>query len=290
MAVSRTVSFVWVVGVYLVAGLAAVGAGALLADFHPLLVAFVADAVATAVVFGFSVLRKNASLYDPYWSVAPVAIALYLLAVPLAEAPNPVRPILVVTLVLFWAIRLTANWATGWEGLHHVDWRYVDLQAKSGAAWPAVNFLGIHLFPTILVYLGCLSLWPALRSPVPLGWLDLLAAVVTAASVVVEMVADLQRRWFAAKNSGTDRVLDVGLWAWTRHPNYLGEVGFWLGLFLFALAGGWEHGWTVVGPAAMLALFLGISIPMMEKRQVARKPSYAEYQRRVPMFFPFFRR
>jgi steroid 5-alpha reductase family enzyme len=167
-----------------------------------------------------------------------------------------------------------------------VDWRYRDLQAQTGVFWPVVNLCGIHLFPTVLVYLGCLAMWPALTSPTPFGLLDVIAAIVTLVAVVVEMVADLQRKAYT-RNAAAGGVLESGLWAWSRHPNYLGEIGFWCGLFLFAVATGWQAWWTLVGPAAMIALFLGISIPMIERRQVARRPEYAALQKRVPVLFPW---
>ena len=149
-----------------------------------------------------------------------------------------------------------------------------------------VNLLGIHLFPTVLVFAGCAALWPAVIGAAPLGLLDAVAAIVTLGAVVVEMVADLQMRAFARDRQDPQEVMQHGLWGWSRHPNYLGEIGFWFGLFLFAMAGGEDAWWTAVGVVSMIALFVGISIPMMEARQVARRPSYAGVQQRIPMLWP----
>ena len=82
-----------------------------------------------------------------------------------------------------------------------------------------------------------------------------------------------------------DGFIVSGVWAWCRHPNYLGEVGFWWGIFLFALAAGWTNWWTIVGPIAMTVLFVGISVPLMDRR-MRRRPGYAEHVERVPALIP----
>jgi steroid 5-alpha reductase family enzyme len=96
-------------------------------------------------------------------------------------------------------------------------------------------------------------------------------------------VADLQLRRFAAPG----RIVDRGLWRWSRHPNYLGEVGFWWGLWLFGLAAAPGWWWTVVGPLVMVALFVFVSVPLMDDRSLARRPGYAEHMRRVPALLPW---
>jgi len=285
---SRSASFIVIVATYLFAGAVALVAGWLAWGLmHPLWVAFVADVAATLAVFVVSLAVRNASVYDPYWSVAPVPIAWFFLALPLEAPADPVRPVLVMVLVCAWAVRLPANWATGWTGLDHEDWRYRKLAADTGKLYPLVNLTGIQLFPTILVYLGCLALWPALRSGTPVGVLDGVALGVGVAAVVIEGVADIQMRAFVRRRTDPGAVMDQGLWAWSRHPNYLGEIGFWFSLWLFALATGWQAAWTGVGWVAMLLLFVFISIPMMERRQLARKPAFAELKGRVPALLPW---
>jgi steroid 5-alpha reductase family enzyme len=81
-------------------------------------------------------------------------------------------------------------------------------------------------------------------------------------------------------------VLSSGLWAWSRHPNYLGEITFWTGLFIMALGASWFNWWTVIGLAGMVLLFTKVSIPMMEERQMERKPGYSEYKQRTSVLFP----
>ena len=256
---------------------------------QPLHVAALADLAATLVVFAASFALDNSSVYDPYWSVAPMALAPWLAAQPSAAGAPLARQILVIGLVTFWGLRLTYNWARGFRGLAHEDWRYVDLRRKTGRAYWLVSLTGIHLMPTVMVYLGCLALSPALTSPRPLGPLDALAAAVTLAAVLIELTADEQLLAFREERREGE-ILARGLWAFSRHPNYFGEVSFWWGLLLFALAADPGAWWSGAGAAAITALFLFVSIPMLDKRSVARRPEYAEHMKRVSALVPWFPR
>lgn len=258
-------------------------------EVHPLRAVAYADLAATLVVFGVSALVDNSSVYDPYWSVAPIAIAPWLAAHPSAAGAPLARQALVITLVTLWGLRLTYNWARGFEGLTHEDWRYVDLRRKSGRAYWLVSLLGIHAMPTVMVYLACLALHPALTSPRPLGPLDALAAAVTLGAIAVELVADEQLRAFRRERREGE-ILARGLWAFSRHPNYFGEVSFWWGLFLFALAADPGAWWVGIGALAITLLFVFVSIPMLDRRSAARRPAYAEHMKRVSALVPWFPR
>jgi steroid 5-alpha reductase family enzyme len=264
---------------------AALAVGVLLGDRHPLVVVAAADLAGTVVVFAFSVRYDNSSLYDPYWSVAPVPIGLYLALAPVTESPSRARQAAVLLLVGAWAVRLTYNWASQWRGLGHEDWRYVDIRRQSGRAYWAVSFIGIHLLPTIMVFGGCLPLLPALAAGErPFGWVDVLAIAATASAIVIEATADRQLRSF--KDSGETGTLTSGLWAYSRHPNYFGENLFWWGLFLFGLAADPRYAWTIIGPAAITTMFLVVSIPMIDRRMLARRPDYTEVMQRLPALIP----
>jgi len=254
---------------YLAALAAAIATGLALPGRHPLLVTAVADVVATLVVFTASVRHDNSSLYDPFWSVAPVPIVAFWLTL----GPTTARGALAVALVLAWAVRLTWNCMARWGSLAEEDFRYREIRGKTGRwYWPASLF-SIHLFPTAWVFLGLLPLFPVLARPAaPPGWLDTVAFLVTAGAILLEALADLQlRRFVAGRRDPTER-LETGLWAVSHHPNYLGEVLFWWGLWLFGMAAepGWW--WTVVGPLAITALFMLVSIPWMDRRLAARHP------------------
>src|SRR5215510_7429987 len=149
---SRTAAFAWIVGVYAVAAAVALAVASWFSTRPLWEIVALADAAATVVVFGFSVLFDNSSVYDPYWSVAPMVIAPSLSCASASAVP-PLRKVLVLVLVLAWGARLTYNWGRNWRGFSHEDWRYVEYR-KPGRPYWLVSFLGFHLLPTIWVYLG----------------------------------------------------------------------------------------------------------------------------------------
>lgn len=283
---SRVRSFAIVTGAYVVALLAAIATARVLGNDAPILTAFAADLVATFVIFGFSMAFANSSLYDAYWSVAPPVIALYWASSPDAIVAVPGRQALVLLLVFAWAIRLTWNWARGWPGLHHEDWRYTELRENGVAPYWLVSLTGTHYFPTLQVFLGCLPLYAAVALGTrPLGALDALATLVTAGAIALETIADEQLRAFNRTKQPGD-ICDRGLWAWLRHPNYLGEVLFWWGLWLFAVSAAPAWTWSVIGPLAITAMFIFASVPMLDRRSLARRPGYDAWMKRVPALVP----
>lgn len=249
-----------------------------------------ADIAATCVIFVFSVWYRNSSFYDAYWSVAPIMIAGSLFV--LGQSGNLTRELLVLILVSMWGVRLTWNWAYGWSGLDHEDWRYGMLQEKTGVFYWPVSFAGIHMFPTILVFLGCLPLFPVFTTNNPLNGWDLIAALMTLGAIALEAEADRELHQFRETRSSVKEILDQGVWSWCRHPNYLGELGFWLGLYLFGVAAyegvvTWRSGiYMAVGPISMLLLFIVVSIPMIDKQMVATKPDYEAFKRRSFALLP----
>ena len=288
---SRARSFAWLAVAYVAALVAALATGMALRGRDPILVALAADAVATVVVFGFSMALDNSSMYDPFWSVAPVPIVVYWAMAPGGAEAVAMRQGLVVILVTAWALRLTANQLARWHGLGDEDYRYVDIRRKTGKFyWPA-SLVSLHFMPTAWVFLALLAVWPALNGPGrPLGWLDALGVAVTAAAIAIEAAADLELRRFMARKRERGAVLSTGVWAWCRHPNYLGELGFWWGLFLLGYAAQPARWWNWVGPLAITALFVFISIPMKDRRMLANHPEWAAHMKRTSALFPMPRR
>lgn len=253
----------------------------------------IADVVATGVVFVFSRAFGNSSFYDAYWSVIPpLLFGYWWWQGPIGlTGPGALRCWLLAVVIGYWAVRLTGNWAYGFAGMHHEDWRYPLLRDGAGRWEFPVDFFAIHLFPTLQVFVGMLPVYVAATRPGDgMLWLAWLAFAVGVAAVTLELAADTQmHRFVARRRAGTEAatVMDQGLWAWSRHPNYLGEIGFWLSLALFGVAaapGSWW--WLFVGVVVMVAMFLGASIPLMEKRSLERRPRYADVMARVPMLVP----
>lgn len=276
-------------GLIVVAYIACLVAGAAilpLFDFGAIGNAFVADTVATIVIFLFSLKYKNSSFYDPYWSVIPPFLGLYWIMLEPAAVDSP-RVWLVMALVTYWAIRLTANWTIHWGGLSHEDWRYPIVRERAGVFAIPADFLGIHMFPTLQVFLGCLPIYAVIQNPEgPLGLIDALAFTVTFGAVVIEMLADIQLHAFIRKKKPGEYI-NQGLWAWSRHPNYFGELAFWWGLMIFGLGVAPQDWWWIMpGALSMTIMFLFVSVPWMDKRSLERRPAYAEQMRRVSALIP----
>ena len=283
-----TKAFLLVIAAYVLAGVAALGTAILFRAQSPIVIVGLADLAATIVVFIFSLITNNSSMYDPYWSVAPLPIALFWLLQPGSNGFANPRHVLIFVILCLWAIRLTTNWAISWRGLGHEDWRYEDIRKQTGAFYWPVSFLGIHLMPTVLVFLGSLALWPTLSDRrTQLTWLDGIAALVMLTAVIIEGTADFQMRRFRRSPGAEHQAIPPGLWSVSRHPNYFGEVLFWWGLYLFVPLAYPNFWWIIIGPLAILLLFLGVSIPLMERHLLARHSAYTEYQKRISRFFPW---
>ena len=255
---------------------------------HLWLDGLIADLIATLVVFAASRIHGNSSFYDAYWSVLPPFLAAYWWLERSDEATDA-RFWLLMLVLLVWAVRLTANWVYSFPGLHHEDWRYGPMkeQAREKAPWlePVVDLMGIHVIPTLQVFLGMVPVYVVTREGRDLWWLDVVALLVGLGAIALETVADVQMHRFG-RTKQPGQVMDQGLWSWSRHPNYFGEFSFWLSLGLFGLAASPSSWWCLVGAVAMLAMFLGASIPMMEKRSLERRPQYQQVVDRVPLFVP----
>lgn len=279
---SKTTSLIIVLVVYIFSiGIAWLILGMEL-NMHPLVQMLVADVVATILVFGASLVFNNSSMYDPYWSVFPIFAAFYWLGEFGAQG-DELRNIILVGLISLWGIRLTLNWARGWEGMGYQDWRYVKLQKDNGKLYWLVSFSGVHMFPTLIVFLGLVPVYYILQTPSPFGLLDVIASFVVLAAIVIETVSDEQLKKFLKSGGG---VMKTGVWSWSRHPNYFGEILFWVGLFMFISEPfSSANYWKISGVVVMILLFNGISIPMMEKRQI-KKDGYDDYKKRVSRLIP----
>lgn len=277
----RAASFGIVAGVYVIAA----AVGILVYNLLPATVLFVwrlliADVVATCVTFVFSLIFRNASVYDPYWSVQPIVILACIMT---SQSITPLRLATLVA-VFFWGIRLTANWAYTFHGLDHEDWRYRMLCEKTGKAYPLINFVGIHMVPTLIVY-GCtLPAAVVLMSSADGNFISYLALVLSLGAAVMQGIADIQMHRF--RKSGRGGFVRDGLWKNSRHPNYLGEILMWWGIGISAVSAlGLNYWYLLVGALANTLLFFFVSIPMADKRQ-SRKVGFDEYKSETHMLLP----
>lgn len=277
---NRTISFVVIALIYIIAALF----GILLGKFLPYNIfinIFIADIFATIIVFFFAIILNNSSVYDPYWSVAPLFIAILLFV-----SYQPINVINILLLISFavWGIRLTANWAYTFPNLTVQDWRYTHFQNKFPKIWQLVNFGGIFLMPTLVVYMCFVPAIALFKANIAFNAVSLIGFIITLIAVALETFADYQMQSFRKKGIG--KVINEGLWKYSRHPNYLGEILFWWGIYVMAIPLWNSYWWIFVGAVINTLMFLFISIPLAENRYIKRE-GYTEYKKSTSMLIPF---
>lgn len=275
---SRAKSFILMALIYLVAIIAGILVYEVL-PFNAYISLLIADVVATAVTYLYSVIFDNASVYDPYWSVAPIVIVLYLVS---SYGLNTLSTLILIA-VLFWGIRLTANWAYTFKGLSHQDWRYTMIQKKTGKIYQLVNFVGIHLVPTLVVYCCVVPVVYAFENNLSANFGSIYFFIMAIIAVVIQGTADIQMHKYR-KNKKTP-FIRTGLWKNARHPNYLGEILMWWSVALMVVCAQPSAWVLIAGAAANTLLFVFISIPMADARQ-AKKEGYDEYKRETRALLP----
>jgi len=229
---------------------------------------------ATMFIFIGSVILKNSSLYDPFWSVAPIPIVLYLV---LNYENSITLKLLVLAPIFFWALRLTRNWIISWQGFEHEDFRYKKLKNTNKLKAEINNFFGIHLFPTLIVNLSLYPLLFILTNNINTSIFLYFASIFTFLAVLLETVSDEQMRVFRNNPLNKGKTMRYKLWKYSRHPNYLGEILFWFGIYFMGLSSGLAPFWIIICPLTMLALFVFISCPMMDERSLKNRPNYRSY-------------
>ena len=283
----KTKDLCLIYGIYLLAFAIAAAVAAVAGTAATAVLVF--DVVATVVVFIGSVALHNSSVYDPYWSVTPMVIAAWLYC---RYDCWDIWHIVVLVALFAWGIRLTLNWQKNTTGLDWEDWRYRNYRDNNGPfMWFILNFFGIHMMPTLLVFAGLIPLMTIVT--VPLNAWCLVGVAIMLGGALLEHLADTHMRAFlqATKDSKERTTCRTGIWRLSRHPNYLGEITFWWGLAAVYFSASpvvaeplfWVKG--LGGAVAMFLLFECISIPLMEKRQLARRSDYRDYQRTTSRLF-----
>ena len=243
---------------------------------------FAADVAATVFLYLVSLPLGNASVYDPYWSVAPVVILpLCMQAFGVWNAGT----IALLFCVTYWGIRLTANWAYTFHGYDHQDWRYTMLREKTGALYPLVSRFGIMLFPTLVVYL---CLLPALHyiQTGGVNLLTLLGFALCLSATTLQLIADIQLHRFQKQAAHRGQIIRSGVWRHARHPNYLGEILMWWGVYAVLLSVRPDLWLLGIGALTNTLMFLFISIPLAETRMAGYKEGFDRYVKETNRLLP----
>lgn len=228
--------------------------------------------------------RRN-DLADVAWGFGFLLVAATSLLLQSGSGPVAGRPLLITALVAVWGIRLSLHIHFRNRGKPE-DFRYRNWREEWGTHVISRSYLQVFLLQGILlVLISTPVIYINSAANPPLGYADIPGVLVWAAGFLFEAVGDFQLRRFARNPVNKGRIIGSGLWRFSRHPNYFGEVLLWWGIYLIALAvpGAW---WTVIGPATITYLILKVSgIPMLEAKYRGN-PEYEVYQRRTSSFFP----
>ena len=235
--------------------------------------------------------QRNFSYVDLGWSANFAVLALIY---GLLGNGDPTRRLLICGMYALWGVRLALHLAARIVG-EPEEGRYAQLRTQWGATGSVpLKFLGFFQLQALLnIVLGMPMLLAAVNPTAGLHALEVAGLGVWTLALVGESVADHQLKAFkrdASGRGGEGAVCDVGLWGWSRHPNYFFEWIIWIGYALFALAS--PHGWLALGaPALMLYFLLNVTgKKLLEKRMTRARPDYAAYVARTPGFFPWFPR
>jgi steroid 5-alpha reductase family enzyme len=242
---------------------------------------------AAAVLLWLLSLRlRDASIVDIFWG--PGIAGVVDIAAWLGHAGGP-RASAVLFLVNLWAIRLGAHiWARHSNIQGGEDHRYGAMRSKFGRNWWWLSLIQVFLLQAILIWFIPAPLVAAvLYSRVPMHWLDYLGLAIAACALIFEALADFQLAAFRADPSAKGKVMDRGLWGWSRHPNYFGESVMWWGYVVIGFAASHQW-WLLLSPVVVTFLLLQVSgVALMESDIAQRRPGYAEYKRRVSAFVPW---
>lgn len=228
---------------------------------------------------------RDVSIVDSAWPLMFLAAANVFIVM---GGVYDIRTLLVFTLVVLWAVRLCEHltWRNWGEP---EDRRYRAIREKYSPNFAIKSLFIIFAFQALLAWLVAMPLWPALTLQTAFSLWDVLGIALWAVGMFFEMVGDWQLARFKANPANSGKVMDKGLWRYTRHPNYFGECLIWWGFYAFAVSSGaW---WTIVGPLLITWLLLKFSgVVMLESNIAERRPAYRDYITRTNAFIPGPRR
>jgi steroid 5-alpha reductase family enzyme len=230
--------------------------------------------------WGVATARHNVGLVDIFWSLFLLLAA----TVALLQSPPTPRSWLTMALAAAWALRLAAYLAVrNWSAPE--DRRYQAIRARNEPGFVWKSLFIVFGLQAVLAWLVSAPLVAAISAPGAAGIIGWAGAGLAAFGIAYETAADWQLARFKNQAGNAGRVLDTGLWRYSRHPNYFGEFCVWWGFYLLAAdAGGW---WTVFSPLLMSLLLLRISgVTLLERDIGERRPAYRDYVRRTRTFFP----
>jgi steroid 5-alpha reductase family enzyme len=233
-----------------------------------------------------SLALRNSSIVDIFWGTGFVIVSWVAYAV--GHDGDPARKLLLAGLVSLWGLRLSLYILWRNRGKPE-DFRYAQWRRENGTSWWWISFFKVFVLQGVLLWIISAPLVATQVSPTPgrLGVLETLGVLIWAIGFFFEATGDWQLARFKADPANRGRLMDQGVWRYTRHPNYFGDAAQWWGFYLFAAATGWGA-LTVFSPLLMTFLLVRVSgVGLLEKTLRDRKPGYREYMERTSAFIPW---
>jgi steroid 5-alpha reductase family enzyme len=242
-------------------------------------------------LWAYSVRIRDVSFIDAFWAFGMVLLAWATWAQ--SSAPDA-RSHLLIGLTSLWGLRLTFHLWTRWRA-HGEDPRYAKIMGsvmdKKGWSWSKTSLLSVFLTQAPLLFITSLpaqlGIWASEGGNIALGPLALCGTIIAIIGILFETIGDSQLNAFRANPANKGKVLDTGLWRYTRHPNYFGDACTWWGIWLIACETGLAGWVSVIGP-----IFLTFTLtrwsgkPLLERGMKKTRPEYADYVARTSGFFP----
>jgi len=250
-------------------------------DWRAAFAALAAIALLALLGWARSAVRRNVNIVDSLW---PLFFLLAALTYAGAAGAGGPRALLLLALVALWAPRLSLYLAwRNWGEPEDRRYRAIRERNEPGFTWKSLYL--VFGLQALLAWLIAMPLFAGIAGTAPLGALDALGAALWLAGFAFETVGDAQLARFKLDPANRGKVLDAGLWRYTRHPNYFGEALLWWGFYLIAAAAG--GAWTAFAPLLMTFLLLKVSgVALLEKDIGERRPDYRAYVARTSAFIP----
>lgn len=246
-----------------------------------LLMPLAANLVLASGLWLLSLYRRDASLVDLIWPL------MFVLAAWIWFEPVRATPLhwIVLALVMAWGLRLHVYlvWRNMGRG---EDRRYQAIRERNSPGFWWKSYFIVFVLQAVLALIASLGIYGALISATQLNAVVVIGLAIALAGFVFETVGDWQLAAFKSDKDNGGKVMDQGLWRYTRHPNYFGDCCFWWGIAIVALAAG--HWWALVSPLLMTVLLLKVSgVSLLESDIAERRPQYREYIERTSAFIPW---
>ncbi len=239
------------------------------------------------IIFGYMTLGFVASLFlkrndiaDSMWGIGFLIIAIYTFV----QGPQSIVSYIVTGCVLLWSLRLSLHIYSRNKNKTE-DYRYKAWREAWGKWFYIRSYLQVFLLQGLLMGLISFPVIATNTYAQDFAWFHIVGVIVFLVGLFFEAVGDLQLKQFIGNQENKGRIMQTGLWQYTRHPNYFGEVTLWWGVWIMSL--GTPVGlWMLVGPLTITVLILGVSgVPLLE-RKMRENPDFDEYRKRVSVFFP----